>query len=41
MDIEWAKDGVTKIIYCTRLAPETVHAQQKKEHEIVSYTVKR
>lgn len=41
MDIEWAKDGVTKKLYIVQARPETVHAQQKKEHEIVSYTVKK
>lgn len=29
MDIEWAKDGITDIIYILQARPETVHSQKK------------
>lgn len=36
MDIEWAKDGVTKGLYILQARPETVHAKQAR-HSVVHY----
>lgn len=39
MDIEWAKDGITKKLYIVQARPETVQSQ-KKASQFVTYTMK-
>ncbi len=39
MDIEWAKDGITKKLYIVQARPETVQSQ-KKASEFITYDMK-
>ncbi len=39
MDIEWAKDGITKKLYIVQARPETVQSQ-KKASEFITYEMK-
>lgn len=40
MDIEWAKDGKTGVLYIVQARPETVHAMEQDGHTLTTYTIK-
>ncbi len=39
MDIEWAYDGDTQLLYIVQARPETVHAQKDEGHALVTYRI--
>lgn len=41
MDIEWAKDGVSKKLFIVQARPETVHSQKAKIPTIETYTLRK
>ena len=41
MDIEWAKDGESGLLYIVQARPETVHAGKPKQTRIAVYTLHR
>mgnify|MGYP003350302027 CR=1 FL=1 len=39
MDIEWAYDGDSGLLYIVQARPETVHAQRDQGHSITTYRI--